>query len=61
MRQADGISLVRKNREAGTHNSLATHDAVICPAPRTGEVPVTTEFLDLVVDRLLSRLRSTKR
>jgi len=45
----------------GQGNSSAPHHDIGHPEPRAGEVLLTDEFLDLVVDRLLDRLRSPKR
>jgi hypothetical protein len=45
----------------GQGNSSAPHHDIGHPEPRAGEVILTDEFLDLVVDRLLDRLRSPKR
>jgi hypothetical protein len=45
----------------GQANSSAPHHDIGHPEPRAGEVILTDEFLDLVVDRLLDRLRSPKR
>jgi hypothetical protein len=42
-------------------NGAVSHNAVNHPVERTGDVLVTDEFLDLVVDRLLDRLRSPRR
>jgi Bacterial dnaA protein helix-turn-helix len=45
----------------GRGNSAAPRNDIGHPEPRAGEVILTDEFLDLVVDRLLDRLRSPKR
>jgi hypothetical protein len=45
----------------GQGNSSAPHSDIRHPEPRAGEVILTDEFLDLVLDRLLDRLRSPKR
>ena len=41
----------------GQGNNGAPHNDIGHPEPRGGEVILTDEFLDLVVDRLLDRLR----
>jgi hypothetical protein len=45
----------------GQGNSASPRNDIGHPEPRAGEVVLTDEFLDLVVDRLLDRLRSPKR
>jgi hypothetical protein len=45
----------------GQGNSAAPRNDIGHPEPRAGELILTDEFLDLVVDRLLDRLRSPKR
>ncbi len=48
--QGEIVSEVERNRTEGHHT--ANH-----PAGQAGEMPVTDQFLDLVIDRLLARLR----
>ena len=45
----------------GQGNSAAPHNDIGHSEPQAGGVILTDEFLDLVVDRLLDRLRSPKR
>jgi hypothetical protein len=45
----------------GQGNSTSPRNDIGHLEPRAGEVILTDEFLDLVVDRLLDRLRSLKR